>query len=86
MSSVVIVDKKYRIAIPIKARKLINIKPEDKLILRVKANGTIELIPLETLLQKVHKTAEKKLQNWVEEEHEATKLIENLVKKHEETR
>jgi bifunctional DNA-binding transcriptional regulator/antitoxin component of YhaV-PrlF toxin-antitoxin module len=78
---VVTVDGKSRIALPIKTRRVVRIKPGDKVVIRVKIDGVIELIPLKILEEKVHRVAEKKLSDWREEKHEASRLIEEMVGK-----
>jgi len=81
MSSITTVDQRYRLHIPSKIRKVANLKPGDKLLLKVREDGALEAIPLQKLLQEVQATAKQKLSNWREENHEASKYLQQLVKK-----
>jgi len=79
--TVVRVDEKGRVTIPSTIRDAAGIKTGTKLLVRLREDGSIELIPLDKLYERVSKTFREKLGDWREEEHEATKLLNELVRR-----
>jgi len=82
--AVVRVDERGRVIIPSAIRDAAGIKTGAKLLVRLREDGSIELIPMDKLYERVSKTFREKLGDWREEEHEATKLLNQLVNQHED--
>ncbi len=80
MEVVVIVDKRGRVLIPSEVRKRLGIKGRSRMLLRVRDDGVIELIPLDELYREVSEIFERRFREWREEDHEASKLLRVLVK------
>jgi AbrB family looped-hinge helix DNA binding protein len=72
----VVVDDRGRIHLPDDVRKRLGLKRGSKLILRILADGSLEAVPLE----KVVDAFRRKLAGWKEEEHEATATLLKMVK------
>jgi len=77
-SSIVVIDGKGRIVIPVRIRESVGLKPGDKVIVRARGDGVIEVISLENLKKEVYEIARKKFANWREEDHEATRFLEEM--------
>jgi len=76
---VVSIDKRGRILLPSEVRKRIGVKERSKLALRVRDDGVVELISLDKLRDEVAKVFEEKFKGWREEDHEASKLLSEIV-------
>ena len=80
MEKVVILDERGRVLIPVEVRRKLGIRGRSKLLLRVRDDGVIELIPLNKLYTEVSRVFEVRFRGWREEDHEATRLLKSLVK------
>jgi len=74
---VVKVDKKGRITLSRKIREKVGI--DDEALIEVK-HDSIEIKPLKKNLKKAMEIAERKLKSWKEENHEAEKLLEEIIR------
>lgn len=83
MSGTVVVDSKGRVVLPKKIREQADITVNTRLVARVKGKGKIELINPDILMLKAQEIGAKKLADWREEDHEATKLLTKLVRTHD---
>jgi len=77
---VVILDKRGRVLIPVEVRRKLGIRGRSKLLLRVRDDGVIELIPLNKLYADVSRLFEVKFRGWCEESHEASRILEELMR------
>ena len=80
MEIVVTVDDRGRILIPREVRRRLGIRGKSRILLRVRVDGVIELIPIDKLFREVTGIFEKRFRGWREEDHEATRLLKSLVK------
>ncbi len=80
MEYVVSIDDRGRIIIPGEVRRRLNIKSGARIILRVRKDDIVELIPLSRLSEEVSRIFEDKFKDWREDLHEASKLLERMVK------
>jgi len=80
MYYVIQIDNRGRIIIPWEIRRKVGIKPRDKIIIRLRADNIIELIPFNKLYKEVSEVFKDKFKDWREEDHEATKLLMKMVK------
>lgn len=80
METVVVIDSRGRILIPSEVRKRLGIRGGSRLLVRVRDDNVIELVPLDKLFEEVSKIFEDRFRDWREEDHEASKLLEALVK------
>ncbi|MBO3802001.1 MAG: AbrB/MazE/SpoVT family DNA-binding domain-containing protein [Candidatus Brockarchaeota archaeon] len=79
MEIVTKIDNKGRILIPRSIRKKMGIRGGVKVILRLKEDNIVEIIPIDKLYIEVAEIFRNKFKGWNEESHEATKIIESLV-------
>ena len=80
MEIVVTVDERGRVLIPGEIRRRLGIKGRSRLLLRVRDDGVIELVPLDRLYKEVSRVFEDKFRDWREESHEASRILEKLVR------
>jgi len=80
MYYVIQIDNRGRIIIPWEIRRKVGIKPRDKIIIRLRADNIIELIPFNKLYKEVSEVFKDKFKDWREEDHEATKLLMKMVR------
>ncbi len=80
MEYVVTINERGRIVLPSEVRRLLGIKGKSKVIIKVRSNGIIELIPFNKIYNEVARVFEEKFQGRKEEDHEASKLLFKLVK------
>ena len=80
MEIVVAVDDRGRVLIPREVRRRLGIRGKSRMLLRVRGDGVIELIPLDKLFREVSEIFERRFRDWREEDHEATRLLKSLVK------
>lgn len=80
MYYVVQIDKRGRIIIPREIRRKIGIKPMDKMVVRIRSDGVIEVFPFDRLYREVSRVFEEKFRGWREESHEATEVLRGMVK------
>jgi len=80
MEYVVSIDERGRVLIPGEVRRRVGLKGRSRVLVRVREDGVIELIPLEKLFSEVSKIFEEKFRGWREEEHEASRILEDLVR------
>jgi len=74
-----IVDDRGRIVVPAEVRRRAGLRAGSRVVVRVKSGGVVEIIPLDRLLEEVAAIFEEKLKSWREEEHEASRFLEELV-------
>ena len=79
----VTVDEKGRVVLPKELRERLSIRPRDKVVVRLREDGIVELYKFDELKAYVEEVADRKLSTWREEDHEATRLLERLVRRHE---
>ncbi len=60
-------------------RETIGLGEGSRLLVRLRSDGIIELIPIERLYEKVSAIFQRRLKDWREEDHEASRLIKELV-------
>ena len=80
MEYMVSIDERGRVLIPGEVRRRVGLRGRSRVLIRVREDGVIELVPLERLFGEVSKIFEEKFQGWREEEHEASRILEDLVK------
>ncbi|OYT30647.1 MAG: AbrB family transcriptional regulator [Thermofilum sp. ex4484_79] len=80
MEYVVTLDERGRIVIPIEVRKRLGIRGKRKVLLRIREDNVIELIILNKLYDSVVKVFESKFKDWKEKDHEASKLLSEMMK------
>jgi len=80
MEYVVTINERGRIVLPSEVRRLLGIKGKSKVIIKVRSNGIIELIPFNKIYNEVARVFEEKFQGRKEEDQEASKLLFKLVK------
>ena len=80
MERVVTLDVRGRVLIPGEVRRKLGIRGRSKLLLRVRDDGVIELIPLNKLYTEVSRVFEVKFRGWREESHEASRILEELMR------
>lgn len=80
MEYVVSIDERGRVLIPGEVRRRVGLRGRSRVLVRVREDGVIELIPLEKLFSEVSKIFEEKFRGWREEEHEASRILEDLVR------
>jgi len=80
MEYVVSIDERGRVLIPGEVRRRVGLKGRSRVLVRVREDGVIELIPLEKLFSEASKIFEEKFRGWREEEHEASRILEDLVR------
>lgn len=73
-------DTKGRLVVPKEIRDAARITAPAALVVEAEGEGRVVLYSLETKLTKARRIAKKKLTGWVEEEHEADRLVERVVK------
>jgi len=78
---VVVLDEKNRLQVPAELRKKLGLSPRSRVVLRLRPDGVVEMLPLERLRREATEAAERLLEGWREDRHEATRLLETLVKK-----
>jgi len=81
MEIVTKIDNRGRILIPRNIRKKMGIKGEMKVLLRLKENNVIEVVPIDKLYAEVAEIFSSKFKGWKEEEHEASNIIKSLVER-----
>jgi len=64
----------------VEVRRKLGIRGRSKLLLRVKDDGIIELIPLNKLYTEVSRVFKVKFRGWREESHEASRILEELMR------
>ncbi len=79
MEYVVVIDERGRIVLPSAVRKRLNIRGKGKVVVRLRSDGVIELIPLSKLRREVEEVFEEKFREWREEDHEASRLLREMV-------
>ncbi len=79
MEYVVTLDERGRIVLPVEVRQRLGIKGRRKVLLRVREDNVVELIILNKLYDDVIKVFEDKFKNWKEEDHEASKLLSEII-------
>ena len=75
MEVVVAVDERGRVLIPGEVRRRLGIRGKSKLLLRVRNDGVIELVPLDKLYKEVSRIFEDKFRDWREEFHDASRIL-----------
>jgi len=75
MEYVVTLDERGRIVLPVEVRRRLGIKGRRKVLLRVREDNVVELTILNKLYDSVVEVFEDKFKNWREEDHEASKLL-----------
>jgi bifunctional DNA-binding transcriptional regulator/antitoxin component of YhaV-PrlF toxin-antitoxin module len=80
VSEIVSIDKKGRLVLPKKVRTEAGINLEKRLVARATGIGRVELFDPEILEAEAQEIGKKKLYGWSEENHQATKYVEELVK------
>jgi len=75
MEVVVAVDERGRVLIPGEVRRRLGIRGKSKLLLRVRNDGVIELVPLDKLYKEVSRIFEDKFRDWREESHDASRIL-----------
>lgn len=75
------VDDRGRVLLPREVRERLGIRGRDRLVLRLRSDGVIEMYRLEELRAAVEEVARRKLRGWREEDHEATRLLEVLARR-----
>jgi len=79
MEYVVLVDERGRLVLPGALRKSLNLKGRSRVVLRLRDDGVVELIPLCKLRREVEEVFREKFRDWREEDHEASKLLRKMV-------
>lgn len=64
--------------LPKETRESAKLRTPGKLLAQVKAEGRVELISVDSEMSGARQVAERKLANWREEDHEASKLAHRL--------
>jgi len=80
MEFVVSIDERGRILLPSELRRRLGLRKGDKVVIKVRDEGVIELYLLSRLYSKVSNVFEEKFKNWREEDHEASKLLFKMVR------
>ena len=78
-SHVVRLDQRGRLVLPRDVREALGLNEGSRLLVKLREDGVIELIPLDSLYERVSSIFRRKLRNWREEDHEASRLLEELV-------
>jgi len=78
MSKVVTIDRKGRLLLPKGIRKAAKLSAPGNLLVKVKSAGRVELFSVDSEMMKARRVAERKLANWREDDHEATRLVHRL--------
>ncbi len=78
-SHVVRLDQRGRLVLPRDVREALGLNEGARLLVKLREDGVIELIPLDNLYERVSSIFRRKLRNWHEEDHEASRLLEELV-------
>ncbi len=81
MAQVVSVDERGRIALPKGVREKAGIKAPGRVVVWVRGDGVVEVYSYEKLLEDVRKRIGSKLRGWREEDHEASRVLEELVRR-----
>ena len=79
MEYVVTLDERGRIVLPVEVRRRFGVKGRRKVLLRVREDNVIELAILNKLYDSVVEAFENRFKNWKEEDHEASKLLSEIV-------
>jgi len=79
MEFVVSIDERGRILLPSELRRRLGFRKGDKVVIKVRDEGVIELYLLSRLYSKVSSVFEEKFKNWREVDHEASKLLFKMV-------
>ena len=72
-------DDRGRLVLPREVREAVGLGAGSRLLVRLRSDGVIELVPFDRLYEKVTRVFRERLRGWREEEHEAYKLLEKLV-------
>jgi len=80
MEYVVTLDERGRIVIPMEVRRRLGIRGKRKVLLRIREDNVVELVILNRLYDSVVKVFEDKFKDWKEEDHEASKLLSEMMK------
>ena len=75
----VVLDEKSRLQVPAELRRKLGLGPRSRVVLRLRADGVVEMIPFERLWREAVEAAERLLGGWREEDHEASRLLSRLV-------
>lgn len=59
-----ILDKRGRIVIPAEARKRVDLKAGGRVVIRVRDDGVVEVVPLDKFFEEVSRVFEEKLKDW----------------------
>jgi len=79
MGYVVKVDDRGRVLLPSEVRRRLGLRRGSRLLLRVTEDGRLEAIPLERELREVARVFEERFRGWREEDHEASRLLLEVV-------
>lgn len=82
MTELVALDEKGRLVLPKKIRSLIRVTTPGWLIIHADERK-VELIPVDPEMKASKEVAKRKLSDWREQEHEASRLAFGLVKREE---
>ncbi len=80
-SRVVRLDQRGRLVLPRDVREAMGLDEGSRLLVKLREDGVIELIPLDGLYERVSSVFRKRLKDWREEDHEASRLLEEMVVK-----
>ncbi len=80
MEMVATVDERGRLLIPGEIRRRIGLSGKTRVLVRVREDKVLEIVPLNVLLEDVRKLFDEKFRDWREEDHEASKLLQEMVK------
>ena len=78
-SHIVQLDQRGRLVLPRDVREALGLNEGSRLLVKLREDGVIELIPLDNLYERVSSIFRRKLRDWSEEDHEASRLLEELV-------
>ncbi|ABM81267.1 AbrB/MazE/SpoVT family DNA-binding domain-containing protein [Hyperthermus butylicus] len=81
MARIVRLDSRGRLLVPREVRDAVGLREGSRLLVRVRSDGVIELVPLDKLYERVAEAFRRKMKGWREENHEATRLLEEMMKR-----
>ena len=80
MEFLVSIDRRGRLLIPVDVRRRLGIRDGSRVLLRVRDDGVLEVVPFDKLLREVSEVFDSKFRDWREEDHEAGKKLEDMVR------
>lgn len=80
MEFLVSIDRRGRLLIPVDVRRRLGIRDGSRVLLKVRDDGVLEVVPFDKLLREVSEVFDSKFRDWREEDHEAGKKLKDMVR------